>query len=51
MKGEAARALTDPLEHADPRRRSVLLRNLMGLSGKSYGEDLEAWAAWSHRLP
>lgn len=51
LKGKAARALTDPLEKADERRRSVLLRNLVAMAEKSYGDDLEAWSDWSHRLP
>lgn len=50
-KGDSARALTAALTEADKPLRTVLLRNLVALSEKNYGNDDEAWQAWSHRLP
>jgi HEAT repeat protein len=52
VKGRCARALTDVLADAEsPTRRAVITRNLMLLGEKNYGDDDEAWTAWSHRLP
>jgi hypothetical protein len=50
-KGACARALTSGLIQVDAGIRKAVLTDLERLAGRNYGDDLEAWVEWAHRLP
>ena len=51
-QGEAARLLVEAAIEARGRRRELLRRELLRLSGTDRGPDLEEdWREWAHRLP
>lgn len=51
VKGTCARALASNLDSVDAGVRRGLLRSLMALSGRNYGNESKDWLEWAHRLP
>ena len=50
-KGPVARELVSALERLDATRRNVILRELVLLSDRNYGEETEEWLEWAQKLP
>ena len=50
-KGSCARALVSALPRSPRVLRDRLLRALVELSGKNYGDDVDVWTEWAQRLP
>ena len=51
VKGACARALAGALERLEGPAREGVLTALRELSALNYGEDVEEWLDWAHRLP
>ena len=50
-KGKVARLLMDAASRRAPKYSDLILGEVRRLSDKNYGDDLELWTEWAHRLP
>jgi hypothetical protein len=51
QKGTVARLMVDAAVRRKSKERAMLLFELRRLSSTDYGDDVELWSEWAHRLP